>query len=361
MLVDHSQQKLANVITNSTALTNEEINNISIESIIENGMVSIFLEKIGPLKYSEIDKLHKVDNQLFLIHELQKKTFDKIFNKLNQNQVQYTVLKGWALSYGCYTNPHNRPKTDIDILIPEEEKNRVKKIFNELGYTNPRGWEPKAIIDQYSMRKVIIKGIYSNIDVHLKLTNDKALQPLFPFTEVMEGSSFNNRLGACTIQKPLALLHAIIHLLHHSCNADYLKLIWFYDIHLLVNDFSDADISKFLKKVDQAELAEPVTYALLKNQHLFPSIKTETLIRNLRELNNNEKFNYLMHPPSKLKLMLRNFRETKGLESKLLVIRETFLPPKEEIYLKYGRDSNWPLFLLYFRRIVTGIFRFFKL
>lgn len=362
MIIDAIQQQIADVINHDASKHIEDEGNISIESLVENGVALLFLEKMTKeqecTKYGYlINRLKSFAKQLHIIHELQKQTFDLVFDTLTKHNITFIVLKGWALSYSVYEAPYLRPKTDIDILIDVADKDRTKQLLSELGYINPRGWEPEEIIDQYSMRKELVKNIYANIDVHLQLTNDKLIQPLLSWRELQLNSETQHSLSVQVLTKPYALLHALVHLLHHSCNGDDIKLVWFYDLYLLIKNLNSNEQIIFLKKIEASGLADSVRLALEVKQTLFPLNQTSNLLKALEKQPSDKKFLYLLHPPSRLNVLIRNFKQTKGLIKKIKVIREIFFPPKQEIYLKYGKDNSWPLPFLYCKRIVYGLLR----
>lgn len=362
MLFDATQQSIAAQIAHSHTVSEDFLITVEIETLIENGIAQLVVEKISQqpgtsFKAPLLARLKQFSNQLNIIHALQHQAFNEVFQVLKKHNIDFIVLKGWALSYTIYSSPHHRPKTDIDILIADSNKQRVKRLLLQLGYTNPRGWEPEAIIDQFSMRKMLVKGVYANIDVHLRLTNDKTLQPLFPWSKLLASSCYQQQLDCRVISKPYALLHAVVHLLHHACNGDFIKLIWFYDIYQLTEILTPAEVEELVDISSNTGLSTVVTFCLKEQCRLFSSKKTDKIISQLNQIQGEPKYNYLMRNPSRLKVMIRNFLQSKGLIAKTKVIKETLFPPREEIYLKYGRDSKWPLLLLYLRRILSGFIR----
>ena len=362
MLFEASQQSIAKQIAHNQSVSEDFLIKVEIEKLIENGIAQLVLERLSQqpgttLKPPLLARLKQFSNQLKIIHTLQYQAFSEVFLILRKHDIDFIVLKGWALSYTIYPSPHHRPKTDIDILIEDNEKHKVKHLLSQLGYTNPRGWEPEAIIDQYSMRKMIVKGVYANIDVHLRLTSDKTLQTLFPWSELLGSSSYHQELGSRIISKPYALLHAVVHLLHHACNGDFIKLIWFYDIYQLIEILSPNEVEEFIDMSSATGLSTVITVCLKEQCMLFPSSKSDVLINKICKIKGESKYNYLIKKPSRLKVIMRIFLHSKGFIAKLKVVRETVFPPSEEIYIKYGRDSKWPLPLLYLRRFISGIIR----
>lgn len=359
MLFNATQQNIATQLAHNRSVAEDFLITVEIETLIENGIAQLVIEKVRQqpgtsYKTQQLSRLKQFSKQLEIIHTLQHKEFTEVFHILKKHDIDFIVLKGWALSYTVYPSPHHRPKTDIDILIADNHKQKIKHLLTQVGYANPRGWEPEAIIDQFSMRKMLVKGIYANIDIHLRLTNDKTLQPLFPWSKLLASSCYQEDLDSRVVSKPYALVHAVVHLLHHACNDDFIKLIWIYDIYQLVETLSPVEEEELIAISSALGLSAVVSFCLKEQYQLFPSKKTEVIVSKLSKIQGNQKYNYLMRKPSRLKVMIRNFLQTRGLMAKLKVLKETLFPPREEIYLKYGHDSKWPLLLLYLRRILTG-------
>lgn len=365
MLFDATQQYIASQIAHSSSVSDTFLVNVEIEQLIENGVAQLVLEKLSqqqskPFITPIIARLKQFSTQLEVIHALQTKAFTDVFHALNKHDIDFVVLKGWALSYTIYSSPHHRPKTDIDILIADDNKQKAKHLLTQLGYNNPRGWEPEAIIDQFSMRKLLVKGVYANIDVHLRLTNDKTLQPLFPWSKLLAASCYQQGLDCRVISKPYALVHAVVHLLHHACNGDFIKLIWFYDIYCLTETLTSVELEELLTIINRTGLSNIVALCIHEQRMLFPSDKAEVIEKKISRITGDSKFNYLTKKPSRQRVIIRNFLQTKGFIKKLKMVTETFFPPREEIYLKYGRRSKWQLPFLYLRRILNGMIRLLK-
>jgi hypothetical protein len=298
-----------------------------------------------------------VDKQLNIIHRFLAPETNRVFSALKTNNIGFVVLKGYALSELIYDKPHTRPRTDIDIIIDPMSSSSLMEVFQHLGFSNPRGWQPKNIIDQFSFTKDIAKGIKLNFDVHLSITNDKALQHLISYVDLATIASLQESHCPQLIDKPHALIHAVIHLLHHRMCGDLVKLIWFYDIWLLCEKLSVGEHKDLISLITDKGLSALFVAVLANTNCYFPSLKIRQLVKLLSEVENNPTFDYLLEKPSLLFMMWHNFTMNKGAGAKLTYLRETVFPPKQELYIKYGTESRWPLAALYLRRITTGAFK----
>ena len=336
----------------------------SLDVIIENGVAGLILEKnianYGILNEETIERLVKFDQQLEIIHLLQENLFKKLFQTLHQSDIDFLILKGWALSYLVYKKQHHRPKTDLDILINSQQVGAILEIFSNLGFYNPRGWIPSQIIDQFTMRYDLAKGITANVDIHLKLTNDKAIQDIFIWENLNNNPIYISDLSSYSPNKTYLILHAIIHFLHHRANGDFLKLIWYKDIEILVESLTPDEESNLLEEINKLQLGFVVSFCIFNISSLLKSKRLNELKEKSILVKSNKKYNYLTSRPSRTKLILRNFTYSKGIKNKFLFLKETLFPHIEEIENKYGKDSRVPKLFLYLMRIIMGIKNNFK-
>jgi len=286
----------------------------------------------------------------------------KLIKALTNRNIQTIALKGFALGHQVYQSPELRPKTDIDILINTPDKKNIIETFNALGYVNPRGWEPQAIINQFSMSKPLSKGVNVLFDIHLKISNSKPIEDILNYQELLEDADKTTLEDINLISKPYAIIHAIFHLLHHKASGDLVKLIWYYDIFLLIEKATDEELAKLKRLTTNKGLAAIVLNVLVFTREYFPAEKINQLILwcEQPEIINtqNKGFNYLLGDTYGAKGLLITLKTTKGIKQKWAVLQETLFPPKEEIEKKYGKNNTSPLILLYLKRIFFGVIKY---
>jgi hypothetical protein len=284
--------------------------------------------------------------------------------RLHAANIHVTVLKGFALANTLYNHPSLRPRTDIDILIHPRDKEAIKDIFQSLGYYNPRGWEPKAIINQFSMKKPLSKGLNVLFDIHLKISNSKGIENILNYDELLINADTSTLQNINLINQPYALIHAIFHLLNHRAAGDLVKLIWLYDIYLIVEQLDEKMRLDLLELIKVKGLVTLALFTLRLTNQYFPSQKLSDVIVVINsteiQATANSSFDYLLRENEGFSGFLRTLKLTAGLGNKLNVIKETVLPPPAEIYAKYGEHSGWPLSLLYIRRLLFGLIKYAK-
>ncbi|WP_077342093.1 nucleotidyltransferase family protein [Pseudocolwellia agarivorans] len=335
--------------TNLSALLSQESN------------TTISTKDIAPLKELN-SKLTAFAQHSRVISTITDNAAKELLYELAQKNIKVVVLKGFSLGYQVYDTPYLRPKTDVDILIRNEDKVKVSEIFKHLGYSNPRGWEPQAIMNQFAMKKTLSKGVNVLFDVHLKISNSKQIENILNYQELIQSSNTTLLPNINLINKPYALIHAIFHLLHHKSSGDLIKLIWYYDLYLIIEQLDSAEIEQLKTIITNTGLAFLVQHTLVLTIEYFPSVQINNLIQWCETPSINatseKSYNYLLGNVFGVKGLWLSLCATKGLTNKVAIIRETAFPPAAEIYIKYGKDSGWPLSLLYIRRIFTGSIKY---
>ncbi|MBU3004342.1 nucleotidyltransferase family protein [Paraglaciecola arctica] len=279
----------------------------------------------------------------------------KLLRLLVQQGTPFVVLKGFALARTIYPNSNMRTKADIDLLISEKDVDKVKQIFKQQDYFNPRGWEPKVIINQFSQRKTLSEKLNVDFDIHLKISTNKRLENVLSLEQLLEHSVTDNETKAQFVGFAPALLHAIFHLMNHRARGDLIKLIWYYDIFLLCEKLYDQDPNEFLQLVNEVGLGKVTIKTLELTTEYFDSPAINNIIDTLESSQAAPEFDSLLTINSKSALLLESFSNQPSLKEKWLFLKETVFPPQAEIYAKYGVNNKQPLIWLYIRRIFNGL------
>lgn len=336
------------------------------DAAISHGVAALISQNISGLKKAVlnpeltefIEQLNRYHHHYKILNTFIDAEAITVLKKLKKEQIDVVVLKGFSLAQQVYSVPNLRPKTDIDILIRSEDKEAIKNIFKSLGYNNPRGWEPQAIINQFSYKKTLGKGVNVYFDVHLKISNSKKIENILNYNDLLKSAYTTTIDGINLINKPHALTHAVFHLLGHKASGDMVKLIWYYDIYLLIKAASDNEKQELITLISKTGLANLMTYTLKLTAQYFPSKELTVLFKELEYMPFNNDYDYLLSNTSGVKGLWLTLQGTNSLKEKINVIKETVLPPPAEIYIKYGKDTKWPLSVLYIRRIISGTLKY---
>ena len=164
---------------------------------------------------------------------------------LASNGVRALVFKGAALSHLVYESPALRPHTDTDLLVRRSDVETVRQVLRDRGYTETPMTDGELVLCQFQMVKRDRLGIEHVVDVHWKISTQSLFADIITFDEISAESVPIEALGpgARGAGGAHALLLACLHPVMHHRNVD--RLIWFYDVHLLVSRLPRAEVERF--------------------------------------------------------------------------------------------------------------------
>lgn len=213
----------------SSAIYNKEIEfdpkeKIKWKSIIEEARA----HNVTGLIYSSISRseyLNTIDKKS--LEQLKKETFltgvsqiqhinqvSKVLNKLNNEKIPVIVLKGLVIRE-LYPKPELRTMCDADILVKEEDIEKVKDELNQLGYKIYSSDE-KHIVFQHED--------HLPIEVHWTLTNRKYYngRPIFEYhlwEDIMKVKVGD--IVACSLSYEDLAVHLCVHLAAHCTSSGF--------------------------------------------------------------------------------------------------------------------------------------------
>ncbi len=159
--------------------------------------------------------------------------------------VPVLLLKGAALGRSVYASPAERPRSDLDLLIPAENLARAGQALAQQGYQAhllrvwPR-WQARYRSQQRLLRPDSLGGWFV-VELHWALFELPYYIDRIPAQEIWQGATEASDLpGALLPDLATLLLHSCAHLaLHHSQD---MRLLWLLDVdRLLRRDDLDWD------------------------------------------------------------------------------------------------------------------------
>lgn len=157
-----------------------------------------------------------------------------VLQLLARRGVRPILFKGAALGHVVYDSAALRPHTDTDLFVRRSEVDTVRQVLAERGYSEPSMTPGELVFCQFQMVKTDRLGIQHVFDVHWKISTQALFADVLTYDEVHGESVPIEALGphARGTGWVHGLLLACIHpVMHHR---DLERLIWLYDIHLLV-------------------------------------------------------------------------------------------------------------------------------
>lgn len=245
------------------------------------------------------------------------------------------VLKGTALAYSIYAEPHLRPRDDVDILVRKNRLDEVRRLMARLGYQERPSWAGDLHQSQTMFQKRIVPEVVLSWDVHWLLSNRFTLGSRFEWNELIATSQSLPALtrSARGLSIPWALLHACIHLVGHHEGEE--RLIWDWDLRLLVRSLSADELGELRLLAREHDVDEMVADALGHAEMAgVMEVPSDLLFESAGRSSQNRR-------------VLRMWSELKslpGIGLKLRWARQLLFPGRRNLESRYGRRI--PLVLL---------------
>ncbi len=293
-----------------------------------------------------IDVFAQARRSIALDDALQLRAAAGAVAELSAVDVRTLVLKGTALALSHYPDSYMRPRTDIDIWIADADKDRAFAVLEGLGYRQILP-TPGETVSCASQRCATIDGVRQVMDVHWALSSRPAIAQVLSFEQAWRASVALPELaqGARRLSDAHALFHACSHLSgHHAHDA---RLIWVYDIYLLLNSLSASDEKAFRELMRDKICGRWVGSALARSAELFRA-PVPSSISTLGKPG---------APPGTWAAHLEDLAAQPGWRARGRHVADVLFPPADYMAGRYLAPNPHPLrlFWFYLRRLVVGI------
>ena len=224
-----------------------------------------------PVREAWEERYHAALAQTTLRYDLLR----KLLSALKNEGIDVILLKGAHLAESYYPHPALRPLDDVDLLVPKGKRDIARAVLGKAGL--------KFISETVTARK------YSYLDgegpprlfleVHSDLQTPRRRNPSFDIKieDFWEDSHPVKLYGASVrvLDPALNLIYLSAHLAHHG----FSRLIWFYDLHLIMKkDGKTISWNKLAERSKRYRSAGQVYFSFfLAHKILFSPIPEEVL------------------------------------------------------------------------------------
>ena len=271
------------------------------------------------------------------------------------------LMKGASLAYDVYPDPAWRVRSDVDMLIRDQDRDRVHACLDGLGYVCEPQVSGRLVTSQFHSQRIDAHGVRHLVDVHWKLVNPQRFADAIRFDELAGDAVALPLLGPAArgIGRVHALWLACVHRVAHHYDRD--TLIWLYDIHLLMGALDAGGIERFLSLAERTGVRRICLRALqLARDRLGTEIAPGTFA-SLEAAPANEPSTVFLGPGvRKLDVLLDDVRVLPGWRSRVTLLKEHLFPDPAYMRRTYARGSLAPAAWLYVSRIVRGARKWFR-
>jgi hypothetical protein len=276
-------------------------------------------------------------------------------------------MKGAALAYTYYRSPGLRPRCDTDVFVREADLPMVEEVLTALGYGRPNAVSGELVSYQRTYVKRGRHGIQHALDVHWKINNGQLFARVLSHDEAASRSIEVPALGEHV--RALGPVHALLLACIHRASHEHVpyhvgetahyggdRLIWLYDIHLLLSRLSRGDLDAILDLAAARQVRAVCLEALRRTQECLGTPLPEHVLEALSAEGPPE-MSAVYVQGGRLRAGLTEFRSLPSVGSKLLLLREHLFPPAEYMLRKYAVSHRIWLPALYTHRGLRGAWK----
>jgi hypothetical protein len=334
-----------------------------------HGVLPLLYDRLRSLKLANqwpgalVEQIASEIRRQTAVEAIRQRELDHVVRLLNQAGIRPLLLKGTALAYSHYPWPALRVRADTDILIPQTAVLHAKKLLQASGYHLPVPLAGLRVNGEFCCVKQDAHGVRHELDVHWKLSNWQLFANIFNYRELAEASvpSHASREPIQQLSPVHALLHACMHLVTPD-NAE--RLIWVYDIHLLISALTPGETKVLINTALEKRLCEVLMHGVMRAREIFDTLLPEVLDQSfalwIKEPMNEPSAGYLRGHRKKYQEFVSNFANQPSWLARAGLIRETMFPPPDYMLNYFGVSNPLWLPLLYLRRGISGLGRYVK-
>ena len=208
----------------------------------------------------------------------------RVLARLKAAGLPLLLLKGSALAYWAYPEPHLRHCQDVDLLFATRaDALAAAAVLAEDGYGVRQHFGGAASREFLCVREVA-GAARVEFDMHWALSSAPVFADRFAFVELMAASIALPALapgarGLCAVH---ALLHACLHRASDLSSGGGEKLKWLYDLHLLAGALDAADWEQLRALAAERGLAGVCAEGLSEAERLLGTALPEASMAALR-------------------------------------------------------------------------------
>jgi len=280
---------------------------------------------------------------------------NRLLDLLTEGGIRPLLIKGGGLGPWLYASPGLRARMDTDLLIPEEHGDLVHRMLSDNGYRIAHLAENSHLNYQFCALITDDAGICHAFDIHHRISNRELFARALRYPELIERAIPLPDLSphALTLNAVDALLLACMHRVAHSHHGEPERLIWLYDIHLLVESLDQGQVATFNHLAREKGLAAVGKDGIERAGELFGTRIPPPMSAILDQPLPKEPAAKLLRAGPVASLW-HQFNELGTWPRRLEMLRELAFPSRQYMKRKYPRSRLW-LPLLYMKRAGEGI------
>ena len=273
-----------------------------------------------------------------------------ILKELESVDIPALLLKGTPLAYTHYAQAWLRPRCDVDLLVAMRDVERTKSLLLEMGYAGPRELSGPTLSNELTFIRRH-KGA-RHVDLHWKTSSRPIFSSVLSFNALVAASVPIASLHP-TARSPNPVHSLLIACMHRVQHDNSGRLLWLYDIHLIVGRLSDTEAREFIDIARSRRVWTVCARSVQIAAAHFHTWLPEPLLAGL-DLLETERLSepsaiYLSHRPWRARVT--DLQSLRSWRDRLNGFRQLTLPRSDYIRQLYADRPSTPLPLLYLDRL----------
>jgi len=299
-----------------------------------------------------------------------RELLNQVLARLSDGAAGPILFKGTALAYDLYSSPFLRARGDTDFIIPFGDRDQVCRTLESLGFACTYGVKGEFVNSAAVYERIDPATGSHPLDVHWRISNAHLLSKLFTYEELRSDARPLPALGrdALAVGPVHALLLACMHpACHRQCpyfvdGVEYYggdRLIWLFDIHLLLGELQPSQYEAFLELAERKGLGGVCLEGIEDARARFHSLVPEKVWERLSRLKGTGVASRYLSGSVTYQYYL-NFLGADGVGNKVRYLGQLLFPPQNHMRVAYSEvRPNW-LPWLYLRRAIIEVFKRFQ-
>lgn len=315
-------------------------------------------EKPTPAERALADALETLARTEAAVDAIRVAACREVLDALAGAGIETLVFKGSALAHSHYPRSDLRPRDDIDLLVREVDRARAGETLAALGFARAPSAGGQFSSYQELHARTDSRGIRHNVDLHWRVSNRQRYAAALGVDELLARALELPALGPGA-RCPDAIDAVLIASFHRAAHRGTQRLVWLYDLHLLMVALVGGDAVRVEELVERARLrglARECAESLSLARRAFAtplSAAVEPLVAEHGGAALDGPA--AMRAPRTVDIWVADLAALPGWRSRLALLRDHAFPPPEYMLERAHVQSHMWLPLLYATRALRGL------
>jgi hypothetical protein len=278
----------------------------------------------------------------------------RVIGGLHASRVRCLVIKGAHLAHVCYPCSYLRIRADADLVVRPDDREAAIETLRTLGYRRRQDLQTGSdVLGQMLFAHDHHPG--SDVDLHWRLSAPRRAAALFDTDALLARAVPLPALGPHARGPSLAdaLAIACVHQVAHHRGDD--RLLWMYDVHLLLQALDDLDADLFVHRAAERGMAQICRRVIDGAAARLPSLRAAEVSEKLQAAAAVEPAAVLLDARAPIASMIDDLSAERGWRARMRLLAGHLFPPPAYMRATWAPDSRAPLPVLYARRLLQGV------